>query len=280
MGAKVRLIPVLLLKSGLLVRSQGFDTHQIIGNPINEVSRYNEWNVDELVYLDITRGRTYTARRDDHRHASLDDPLDILEEVARTCFMPLTWGGRIRTVDDMRDRFVRGADKITINSEAVRNPTLITAGAERFGSQAIVVSIDVTRLADGTREVLIDGGTTRTNRDPADWARQAQDCGAGEIFLQSTDEDGRGQGYDVDTIRCVADAVDIPVVACSGVGQFEHFAAGVEAGASAVAAANLWHFKELADRQGKRALAAAGVEVRMPSRAQVTGRRRRRLART
>ncbi len=260
---KKRLIPVLLLQGGLLVRSESFKIHQIIGNPIHEVERFNEWNVDELVYLDITRDGSYHIGRMDSRVKDLGDPLDILEAVSRTCFMPLTWGGRIRTLEDMRARFSRGADKITINSQAHENPDLITQSAKTFGSQAIVVSIDSIMHDDGRREVMSHGGRTSTGRMPQDWAREAEDRGAGELLLQSIDRDGAGKGYDLDLISAVCGAVSIPVIACSGVGRFEDYAKGIAAGASAVAAANLWHFKELADRAGKRALARAGVNVRL-----------------
>ena len=259
---KKRLIPVLLLQNGLLVRSELFRTHQIIGNPIHEVQRFNEWNVDELIYLDISRSDEYDLRRDDAKVKGLDHPLAILEAVIRTCFMPLTWGGRVRTVEDMRERFGRGADKVTINSQAVRTPSLITKGAHLFGCQAIVISIDVGRNARGEAEVFVDGGQTPTGLEPIAWAREAERLGAGEILLQVIERDGTGNGYDVDLVRRMAETVGIPLIACSGVGRFEHYEEGIRAGASAVAAANLWHFKELADRLGKRALAKAGVDVR------------------
>lgn len=259
---KTRLIPVLLLKNGVLVRSEGFNTHQVIGNPIHEVERFNEWNVDELLYVDISRDNEYDLRRNDSKVTALSDPLKILESVSRTCFMPLTWGGRIRSVDDMRARFSRGADKITINSGAIENPGLITAGAQLFGSQAIVVSIDAKKHGRGEYEVFGNCGRTATGMSVTDWVAKVEKLGAGEIFLQSVDEDGMAEGYDCELIRSVCKQVDIPVICCSGVGQFEDYAEGVEAGASAVAAANLWHFKELADRSGKRALAKAGVSVR------------------
>jgi len=260
---KIRLIPVLLLQNGLLVRSELFKIHQAIGNPIYEVQRFNEWNVDELVYLDITRKDDYDLRRDDHKLKSLAAPLDILDAVSKTCFMPLTWGGRIRSVADMRECFKRGADKITINTGAVRSPGLITEGAKIFGNQAIVVSMDVMRDENGRTEVFIDGGQTPTGLKPDDWAREAEKLGAGEILLQSINRDGTGQGYDTDLIRSVATAVNIPVIACSGVGNFEDYVEGVRAGASSVAAANIWHFKELTDRGGKRAMAKAGIPVRL-----------------
>lgn len=260
---KTRLIPVLLLQNGLLVRSELFSVHQVIGSPIHEVKRFNEWNVDELVYLDITREGEYDTRRADHKIENMGDPLAILDAVSRTCFVPLTWGGRIQTVADMRERFRRGADKIAINSAAVREPDLITRGAFAFGNQAVVASIDAKRHPDGRYEVMIDGGRTPTGLDPICWAKEAETRGAGELLLQVTDRDGTGVGYDTGLIQAVAEAIDIPVIACSGVGTFDHYAAGVRAGASAVAAANLWHFKELSDRQGKRALARAGVNVRL-----------------
>ena len=263
MTLKTRLIPILLLQNGLLVRSELFKIHQAIGTPIYEVERFNQWNVDELIYLDIGRGDLYDLRRDDHKLKGLDDALGILDAVSRTCFMPLTWGGRITSVDQMREIFRRGADKITINTAAVRTPELIEQGARVFGSQAIVVSIDVLRHSAGRCEVMIDGGRTPTGLEPSAWAREVERRGAGEILLQSIDRDGTGMGYDVEMIRSVASATSVPVIACSGVGQYTHYAEGIRAGASAVAAANIWHFKELSDRGGKRALAKAGVNVRL-----------------
>jgi len=261
---KHRLIPVLLLQHGLLVRSELFKIHQVIGNPIHEVERYNEWTVDELVYLDITtESEHYDLRRNDQKVRDLTDPIGILEHVARTCFMPLTWGGRIRSLDDMRARIARGADKVTVNTEAVRDPELITRGARVFGSQAIVVSIDVKRTEDGTPEVYVDGGSRPTGMHAAEWAREAEARGAGEILLQSIDKDGTGKGYDLELIHDVATSTNVPVVACSGVGTWEHFAQGIEAGASAVAAANIFHFHELSDRNAKRAMRKHGIEVRL-----------------
>jgi imidazole glycerol-phosphate synthase subunit HisF len=260
---KKRLIPVLLLENGLLVRSERFELHQIIGNPIYEVKRFNEWNVDELVYLDISRDEHYDLRREDAKVRGLGDPLTILDAVSETCFMPLTWGGRIRTLEEMRERLRRGADKITLNTGAVRQPGLISEGATAFGSQAIVVCIDVRRFNDGTAEVFVDGGREAAGLHPAEWAREVQERGAGEILLQSIDRDGAGGGYDLDLIADVTAATEIPVIALGGIGQYEQYAAGIEAGASAVAAANIWHFKEMSDRGGKRALANAGIDVRL-----------------
>ena len=260
---KNRLIPVLLLKNGFLVRSEDFSIHQIIGNPIHEVERFNEWNVDELIYLDITRKGDYDQRRSDTKINSLENPLEILDAVSKTCFMPLTWGGRIKTVDDMREHFSRGADKITINSEAVNNPSIIRESSQIFGSQAIVVCIDALRHPNGKYEVMINGKGTQTGKNPADWAKEVEKLGAGEILLQSVDRDGTGKGYDLELIKSVATNTTIPVIALGGVGLFDHYALAIEAGASAAAAANIWHFKELTDLEGKRAMARSGINVRM-----------------
>jgi len=260
---KYRLIPVLLLKDGLLVRSESFSIHQIIGNPIHEVKRFNEWNVDELIYLDISRERNYDLRRDDAKVKGLNNSLSILTEVSKTCFMPLTWGGGIRTLDDIRLRISNGADKITLNTAAFQTPDLITQAAKVFGSQAIVISIDVRRHSDGKLEVFADGAHQPTGLHPADWARQVEKLGAGEILLNSIDRDGTGDGYDVELIESVVANTTIPVIALGGVGRYEHYVDGIKAGASAVAAANIWHFKELSDRGGKRALAKAGIPVRL-----------------
>ncbi|MDD3905556.1 MAG: imidazole glycerol phosphate synthase cyclase subunit [Candidatus Omnitrophica bacterium] len=260
---KKRLIPVLLLQNGMLVRSEAFSIHQIIGNPIIEVQRFNQWNVDELIYLDISRSDDYDLRREDGKVRGLKDPLVILEEVSKTCFMPLTWGGRIRTIDDMRQRFLRGADKITINTAAVETPELITQAAKIFGSQAVVVCIDAKRYEGGSPEVFIDGGRTATGMSPEGWAKKAEGFGAGEILLQSIDRDGMGNGYDLGMIRSVSEAVSIPVIALGGIGAYGQYADGIKAGASAAAAANIWHFKELSDMGGKRALSKSGVNIRM-----------------
>ena len=257
-----RLIPVLLLMNGQLVRSETFTQHQIIGDPLHEVSRFNEWKVDELIYLDITREGGLPQGRRDSGNRAYADSMEVLEAVASQCFMPLTWGGRIHSLDQVREIFSRGADKVAINTAAFETPELISQVSKRFGAQAMVVSIDVRQTEQGY-EVMTQGGREATGRDPVSWAKEAEDRGAGEILLQSLDRDGRGTGYDTALIEQVSQAVTIPVIACSGVGVYEHYAKGLKAGADAVAAANIWHFKELADRGGKRALQRAGFDVRM-----------------
>lgn len=260
---KKRLIPVLLLKNGLLVRSEKFCIHQIIGNPLFEVKRFNEWNVDELIYLDITKEGTYDLRRNDHKTKNLTSPLQILEEVSKTCFMPLTWGGRIRTVQEMQQLFSLGADKISINTIAIENPKIISDAAGIFGCQAIVVSIDVKTLSSGKWIVVTNGGKKLWDLDPVFWAKEVERLGAGEILIQSIDHDGTGEGYNLDLIQKVSNAVRVPVIACSGVGKFEDYPKAIKAGASAAAAANIWHFKEMTDRKGKKAMAVENIPVRL-----------------
>lgn len=259
-----RLIPVILLKNGLIVRSQLFRIHQSIGNPMHTVRRLSNWNVDELVLLDISTEDNHDLRRDDLQIQYTDSTLlGLLPEIAKLCFMPLAIGGRIRSVADMRARFALGADKCVINSEAVRNPALIEQASQAFGAQAVVVSIDALRREDGTHEVFIDGGKTATGLAPAAWAKECERLGAGEILINSIDRDGSGHGYDLALVQSVTAAVGIPVIACGGVGSYADFAPGIlQAGASAVAAANIFNFYELAYPHAKRQCIEAGVKMR------------------
>lgn len=260
---RTRLIPVLLLQNGLLVRSESFSVHQALGNPIHEAKRFNEWNVDELIYLDISRDDAYDLRRDDHKIKGLSRPMEILEAVSKHCFMPLTWGGRIRTVEDMRQCFRHGADKISINTQAFRTPTLIEDAARTFGTQAVVVNIDIRRDAGGMPEVVVNGGRESTGAHAAEWAREAIARGAGELLVQSIDRDGTARGYDLELVHEIVAVSTVPVIALGGVGRYEQYAEAWKAGASAVAAANIFHFRELSDRNAKRAMAKAGVPVRL-----------------
>lgn len=260
-----RLVPCLLLKHGVIVRSQLFKVHQVIGNPMSTVERYSHWNVDELVILDISGSDGgHDLRRDDlFQNYSGSNAVDVLREVAEVCFMPLTFGGGIRTVEQITKRLNAGADKVSINTAALDDPAFVSAAAARFGSQCIVASIDVLRDEGGRTEVFADGGRRATGRDPVQWAREVERLGAGEIFLNSIDRDGAGNGYDLELVRAVADAVTIPVVACGGVGNYEHFAPGVlEGHASAVSAANIFHFFELSYPHAKQAAIDAGVPMR------------------
>jgi cyclase len=260
---KKRLIPCLFLKNGFLVRSEKFEYHQLLGNAIHQVERFNAWEVDELIYIDITSDDVYDIRRDDLKVKSEDNILTILEAVSKTCFMPLTFGGRIRSIQDIHDRVSRGADKVTINTQAVLDPGFITEASKIFGSQAIIVSIDVKSTQQEEYEVFYNHGKTATGLHPVEWAREAEKRGAGEIFLNSIDRDGSAEGYDIELIRQVSDAVRIPVIACGGVGQFKHFSQGIMDGdADAVAAGNIFHFTELSTKRARKELIKSGVDVR------------------
>lgn len=260
---KKRLIPVLLLKNGFLVRSQNFQYHNSVGNPLVQTSRYNDWTVDELIYIDITRDNVYDLRRNDQKLRQVTDPIEILRIISKTCFMPLTFGGGIRTLEDMAVRFENGADKIMINTVCFENPAIITAAAKKFGSQAIVVGIDVKLDLGGRYEIYSHHGKKPTGKTPEEWASFVERNGAGEIFINNIDRDGTGQGYDLELIRRVVDSTTLPVIACGGVGKYEDFVDGVKkGGAAAVAAANIFNFKELSDRSAKKILLQEGIEVR------------------
>jgi imidazoleglycerol phosphate synthase cyclase subunit len=257
----------LLLKNGLIVRSQLFKIHQVIGNPLSTIRRLSNWSIDELIVLDISAEDFHDMRRDDlqMRYAG-SSALDILKAIAEVCFMPLAFGGRIRTLEDMHARLSAGADKCVINTQAYRNSNFISEAAQRFGSQCVVVSIDAIRRSDGLFEVMVAGGKEPTGVSAADWARRVQEFGAGEIFLNSVDRDGSGWGYDIDLISSVTEAVSIPVIACGGVGSFEDIPKGIkEGGADAVAAANIFHFFELSYPLAKRTCLEAGIDMRPAS---------------
>ncbi len=259
-----RLVVCLILKHGVIVRSQKFKKHQILGTPLQTVRRLSNWNVDELVILDISSDDYHDMRRDDHAEQYAGtSTAEILRQIADVCFMPLSFGGRIRSVEDMRVRLDSGADKVVINTAAVEAPKLITDGAKAFGSQSIVVSIDALRKPDGSIEVYTHGGKAPTGMTPDTWAQKAEELGAGEIFLNSIDRDGEATGYDIDLIKSVTDAVSIPVIACGGVGKYSDFPAAISEGnANAAAAANIFHFFELAYPYAKQACLDAGLPMR------------------
>lgn len=262
---KNRLIPVVLLKNGVVVQSKMFRRYQSLGNPVTIVERIGDWGSDELIYIDISRGEGYDLNRSDLNFDNHGTVLDILADVARHCIVPLTFGGGIRTVEDVRLRLAGGADKVTLNRQALDTPDIITDCAREFGAQAIVVSIDAKATEDGGWEVCTDGNRIATGRTPADWAREAQERGAGEILINSIDRDGAGRGYDLDLIAHVADAVSVPVIALGGAREWEHFGAGLDAGADAVAAANIFSHMENSVYKAKQYLYVNDYNVRTPS---------------
>jgi len=222
------------------------------GDPVEHAKVYSDERADELVFLDITAS-----------HENRDIVIDMVRHVADAVNIPFTVGGGLRTLEDLRAVLLAGADKTSINSAAVRNPDLITEGAKRFGSQCMVVAIDVKHEPDDHYQVYISGGRIPTGLDAIEWAREAEERGAGEILLTSMDKDGTQDGYDIAVTRAVADAVSIPVIASGGAGTLEHFyEALTDGGASAALAASLFHFRQLSVAQVKEYLAERGLPVR------------------
>lgn len=261
---KRRLIPVLLLRNGWLVQSKQFKRWQNLGNPITAVKRLSDWASDELIYIDISRDDTHDMRRDDLGTPNRHTIFEIIEDVAKAAFMPITVGGRIRTLQDIEKRLALGADKVAINTQAIEEPGFIDAAAREFGSQCVVVSVDF-KLVDG-RPVVMKGGHDATDLDPLEWTRQAEEHGAGEILLNSVDRDGMRTGYDLDVIASVADAASIPVIACGGVGNWDHLAAGLDGTkVDAVAAANIFHYTDQSVFLAKKHLHGLGLDVRPPN---------------
>lgn len=252
-----RIIPCLDVKDGRVVKGVQFVNLRDAGDPVEQAMVYDQERADELVFLDITAS---SERRQIMR--------DVVRRVAEAVFIPFTVGGGLRTVEDIRDMLMAGADKISINSAAVRRPELISEGAKRFGSQCIVVAIDARRIPGGADrplrwEVYINGGRTPTGLDAVLWAREAEDRGAGEILLTSMDADGTQNGYDIPLLQAVSQAVKIPVIASGGAGKLEHFYQALTEGkASAALAASLFHYQTLSIAAVKEYLAARGVPVR------------------
>ncbi len=258
MGLAKRIIPCLDVSNGRVVKGVNFISLKDAGDPVEIARRYDEQGADELVFLDIT------ASSDER-----DLILHIIEEVASQVFIPLTVGGGVRKVEDVRRLLNAGADKVSINTSAVLNPALVSDSTERYGSQCIVIAIDarqVTGQADATKswEVFTHGGRKPTGIDVVDWAKKMQSLGAGEILLTSMDRDGTCAGFDLDLTRAVSDAVDIPVIASGGVGNLDHLVDGILQGrADAVLAASIFHYGQYTIMQAKQHLLAHGIEVRL-----------------
>lgn len=259
---KTRLIPVLYIKNGLIVRSENFSYHQNIGNVVNEAERYNEWGVDELIYIDISREKHYDLRRDDHNIKSSDSIENIISDIAKVCFMPLTFGGGIRTIEDIDYRIKNGADKITLNTSAVENPKLISQAAEKYGSQCVVISIDY-KIINGQPIVFTNFGQKNMKMTVLFWIKKCEKLGAGEIFINSIDRDGQANGYDIKTIKKVVRATKLPVIACGGAGDLRDFVdLAKKVNVSAVAAGNVFHFTELSYPRAKKLLKNEGLNFR------------------
>lgn len=250
---KVRIMPTLLYRDYELVKGTGFDSWRGVGSVMQAVRVYNMREVDELVFLDITA----TGEQREPDFALIDD-------LADECFMPLTVGGGVRTVDDVQGLLLAGADKVAINTQAVLDPLFVQAVAQRFGSQCIVVSIDVRRHCDGRCEIFTHSGTRPTGIDPVAFVEEVSRRGAGEILITSIERDGAMEGYDLEMVRQVSEAVTIPVIASGGAGSYEDFFLAITTGkATAVAAASMFHFTEQTPLAAKKYLRGKGIAVRL-----------------
>lgn len=222
---QTRVMPCLLLRNGALVKTVQFKNAKYVGDPINTVRIYNEKEVDELIFLDITA--TPEQKK---------PPFALIEEIASECFMPFTYGGGVRSLEDMRTIFSLGVEKVALNTYALEKPAFVEEAVARFGSQSIVIAIDVKKVLWRGYRVFSHGGRQRTKHDPVRYAQHAEAIGAGEILLTSIDRDGTMQGYDLDLTRQVVEAVGIPVIACGGAGKVEDFAAAVQKGGASACA--------------------------------------------
>ena len=250
---KARIIPCLDVKDGRVVKGVNFVDLRDAGDPVEQARVYDAAGADELCFLDITAS-----------HEKRDIILDVVARTAEVCFMPLTVGGGVRTIEDIRRLLLAGADKVSINTAAVDRPDFVREAAEKFGTQCIVVAVDAKRAGPGRFEVYVHGGRTPTGLDAIEWSRRMTDHGAGEILLTSMDRDGTKQGYDVELTRRIADAVAVPVIASGGVGTLEHLVEGVRDGhASALLAASIFHFGTYSIAEAKDYLARAGIPVRL-----------------
>jgi cyclase len=253
MSLAKRVIPCLDVTAGRVVKGVNFLQLRDAGDPVEIAARYDAEGADELCFLDIT------ASSDDR-----DIIVHVIEAVAERVFIPLTVGGGVRRVEDVRRLLNAGADKVSINTAAVQDPDLVRAASDKVGNQCIVVAIDAKRVAPGRWEVFTHGGRKATGLDVVEWARRMESAGAGELLLTSMDRDGTRDGFDLPLTRAVCDAVGVPVIASGGVGNLEHLAEGVlQGGADAVLAASIFHFGEYKVRQAKEHMQRRGIEVRL-----------------
>ena len=252
---KNRLIASLLIKDGLIVQSFNFNNYLPIGRPKFSIEFVVKWDVDEIVLLDMSASPK--KKRINSK---------IIENLSKFCYVPLTVGGGIKTVNDVQKIIRAGADKVSINTSALEHPSLIEQIANSFGTQCVVVSIDCRKEADGRYIVYKNSGSESTHISVSDWARECSSLGAGEIYLNSIDRDGSREGYDLELIKMISSSINIPVIACGGVGKFDHFSKGItEGGASAVAASNIFHHVEHSTIIAKAYMKKSGINVRLDS---------------
>jgi len=262
---KQRVIPIILLKDGSIVQSRLFSRYQPVGNPFATVKRYNSWDCDELIYLNISRQNSSAEMRTDLNSKVFSTMIDILKEVAQENFIPLTFGGGIRTLKDMELFLTNGADKITVNTLAIESPQIISEAAKEFGSQSIVVSIDA-KVNENKEHFVYLGGKTQTEIELSAFCTRVEEYGAGELLINSIDRDGSGRGYDVDLVKKATKSVNIPVIIAGGAGKWEDMQEILEhSPVSGVAAANIFHHSENSVYNCRQFLFDHGINVRKPA---------------
>tara|TARA_B100000029_G_scaffold263414_1_gene259590 strand:- start:7910 stop:8743 length:834 start_codon:yes stop_codon:yes gene_type:complete len=275
---KTRLIPVLLLKDGILVRSKEFSLHQSTGNHIFQLKRFSEWKADEIIYLDISRDNTYDLSKSQkvigatssNMNINTDlknDMIDIIKNISKICRVPLAVGGKIRTLDDIKKRLKAGADKVVINTKAIENPEFIKEASKEFGSQCIVVCVDVVKSNfknEKKWEIVKFFGKEKTKLNLKEWILKIQELGAGELLIQSVDRDGTGKGYDLDLIKTVSKITKIPFIILGGVGSFQDLVEGYKVNNDiSLAAANIFHFTEQSVINAKKFMLKNNINVRL-----------------
>jgi len=250
---KIRIIPCLDVKNGRIVKGVNFKNLKDAGDPVLTAQVYDELGADEICFLDI-------AATLENRNVTLD----LVRKTSEKCFIPITVGGGIRTIEDIRHLLLNGADKVSFNSAAIRDPDIISTAANKFGSQCIVVAIDAKKTKNDKWEIFSHGGTKETGIEAISFAKDMQERGAGEILLTSMDKDGTKDGYDIELTKLISDSLNIPVIASGGAGKLEHFKSVLEKGkASAILAASIFHFGEISIKQVKSYLRSEGIPVRM-----------------
>lgn len=258
MSLAIRVIPCLDVDQGRVVKGVNFENLRDAGDPVELAQRYNEEGADELTFLDVSASKQGRGTM-----------LEVVRRTAEQVFIPLTVGGGVRSEEDVDQLLRAGADKVSVNTSAIARPELLEELSRRFGAQCIVLSVDARRVPEGGQpqpsgfEVTTHGGTRSAGIDAIEWARRGEELGVGEILLNSMDGDGTREGFDLELLRKVREAVNVPIIASGGAGAAEHFPPAVEAGADAVLAASIFHFQDVSIREVKEAMAAAGQEVRL-----------------
>lgn len=261
---KKRIIPVLLLKDGWIVQSKSFKKYQNIGNPMASVKRLSEWGSDELIFLDISKEDKYDLRRDDQGYRNSSNYLELMEEVSKIAFMPVTLGGKISSLSHIEDRLRVGADKVAINTKAVEDVEFISKCAIEFGSQCIVVSLDIKKEGDNYF-IYTRGGTNKIDKPYLELIKSIQESGSGELLINSINRDGTGIGFDIELINSIEEITSIPIIACGGAGDWEDFSEALdETNISGISAANIFHYRDQSVYVLKKFLYDNNYDVRKP----------------